>query len=118
ALCAYAWPGNVRELRNVVERIMILESRDVLHLEDLPPEIRSHAAPRPAAGEDGPLFMLPDRGVVLEQVEESLVRQALERAKGNRSRAARLVGVSRDALRYKIRKFKLADDFPAPNGGD
>jgi len=119
ALCAYAWPGNVRELRNVVERIMILESRDVLHLEDLPPEIRSHAAPRPAAAdEDGPLFALPERGVVLEQVEESLVRQALERSKGNRSRAARLVGVSRDALRYKIRKFKLGDEFPAPNGGD
>jgi DNA-binding NtrC family response regulator len=113
ALEAYHWPGNVRELRNVVERVMILESREYLHLEDLPPEIRSFAAAEaPGADEKSP-FALPPQGIVLEEVEESLLRQALERSRGNRTHAARLLGVSRDTLRYKLKKFGLAESFPA-----
>ncbi|MBP7146795.1 MAG: sigma-54-dependent Fis family transcriptional regulator [Acidobacteria bacterium] len=103
ALSTYGWPGNVRELRNVVERIMILESRQWLDDGDLPAEIRGRAG----EGASGAVFQLPAEGLVLEQVEESLVRQALERARGNRTRAARLLGISRDALRYKLKKFEL-----------
>ncbi len=112
ALSAYHWPGNVRELRNVVERVMILESRDLLHLEDLPPEIREYGSAERGEDELVP-FALPPRGVVLEEVEESLIRQALERARGNRTRAARLLGITRDTLRYKLKKFKLAGEYPA-----
>ncbi len=113
ALERYGWPGNVREMRNVVERIMILEPSGTLHLEDLPPEIRGE----PGAGHGTEqAFRLPPEGVVLEQVEETLVRQALARANENRTHAARLLGITRDALRYKLKKFELEDGAAAGNG--
>ncbi|MCU0252942.1 MAG: sigma-54 dependent transcriptional regulator [Acidobacteria bacterium] len=106
ALERYGWPGNVREMRNVVERMMILEPSGVLELEELPPEIRGEAS---AADGVGQTFRLPPEGVVLEEVERALVRQALARAGGNRTHAARLLGVSRDTLRYKLKKFRLTE---------
>jgi two-component system, NtrC family, response regulator AtoC len=111
ALSVYHWPGNIRELRNVIERVMILESRDLLRSEDLPPDIRSHVE-RPSPGET-PAFELPAQGVVLEEIEESLIRQALERVRGNRTRAARLLGITRDTLRYKLKKYKLTAEYPS-----
>ncbi len=102
ALERYGWPGNVREMRNVVERMMILEPSGTLHLEDLPSEIRGEPG---AASEPERAFRLPPGGVELEEVERTLVRQALARADGNRTHAARLLGVSRDTLRYKLKKF-------------
>lgn len=115
ALCAYHWPGNVRELRNVVERLMILESRDTLTVEDLPQEIRGSGRTEGPV-EEPATIALPARGCVLEEVEESLLRQALERARSNRTRAARLLGITRDALRYKLKKYQLETDYPAPAG--
>jgi DNA-binding NtrC family response regulator len=105
-LMAYGWPGNVRELRNVVERAMILENKDLLGLEDLPPELGGPAPAAPSAATESAV-PLPAEGVVLEEVERDLVAQALERTGGNQTRAARLLGISRDALRYKIKKFGL-----------
>ncbi len=107
-LTKYAWPGNVRELRNVLERAMILASGEVLHAEHLPPEIGTGEVERPlhpatpahAAG-----VTLPAEGVSLEEVERDLVRQALEATEGNQVRAARLLGISRDALRNRMKKF-------------
>ncbi len=113
ALERYGWPGNVRELRNVVERIMILEPSGTLHLEDLPPEIRGETGTGQGAEQ---AFRLPPEGVVLEQVEEALVRQALARASDNRTHAARLLGITRDALRYKLKKFELAGAKGAVDG--
>ncbi len=103
-LQAYLWPGNVRELRNVIERAMILESKEFLGVEDLPAEILD--SPGVQAGAACP-FRLPDGGYTLEEIEHEMVQQALEKTSGNQTRAARLLSISRDALRYKMKKFGL-----------
>ncbi len=105
-LTEYEWPGNVRELKNVIERAMILEDKEYLDEMDLPDEIRRVEAQAPSiSATDG--FRLPDAGYPLERMEFELVRQALEKVNGNQTRAARLLSISRDALRYKIKKFNL-----------
>jgi DNA-binding NtrC family response regulator len=109
-LTKYSWPGNVRELRNVLERAMILASGEVLHVEHLPAEIGAvqvapPSLPAPPAHSAG--LTLPAVGVSLEEVERDLVRQALEATEGNQVRAARLLGISRDALRNRMKKFGL-----------
>jgi len=111
----YTWPGNVRELRNVIERVMILEDSDLIGPDWLPRGLIGDeravfskpvaAVPQPA-GVATPSFQLPDEGIDLEQVELSLVRQAMERSGGNQSRAAELLGVSRDQLRYRLKKIE------------
>ncbi len=104
-LTGYPWPGNTRELRNVLERGMILASGDVLHGEHLLPEI----SPLPLEAQPTPPkaapVALPREGLRLEEVERDLVRQALEATEGNQVRAARLLGISRDALRTRMKKF-------------
>jgi len=102
-LVRYDWPGNVRELRNVIERVMILEDTDEVLPGHLPAEI-GRADPAPA---DRSPFQLPSGGVVMEEVERDLVRQALEAAGGNQTRSARLLGLTRDELRYRVKKFGL-----------
>jgi DNA-binding NtrC family response regulator len=107
ALSRYHWPGNVRELRNTLERALILEDENVLtdrFLADL-----ADTAPRPSVASASDIFELPAAGVSLEKVEESLVRQALRLASGNQTKAARLLDISRDALRYKLKKFGLVE---------
>jgi transcriptional regulator with GAF, ATPase, and Fis domain len=106
-LITYPWPGNVRELRNVIERAMILENKPEITLQDLPREIRDRAveAEAPAAAPSG--FHLPETGFSLKKIEQEMVRQALEKSAGNQSRAARLLSISRDTLRYKMKKYGL-----------
>jgi DNA-binding NtrC family response regulator len=105
-LLSYGWPGNVRELRNVVERIVVLESGDMVLPEHLPKEILyrkesgSTAAP-------GPGITLPEGGLSLDEVEKNLILQALEKSGGNKTQAAKLLGVTYDSLRYQIKKFGL-----------
>ncbi len=101
----YAWPGNVRELRNIMERIVILEAQDVIEAAHLPAEIRYGRGARVAGGSP---FVLPEEGVNLEEVERSLLIQAMERTEGNQSAAARLLGISRYALRYRLEKYELS----------
>ena len=103
-LVQYEWPGNVRELRNVIERTMILEDTGDLLPGHLPPEIGGLA---PSAALPAPTFQLPETGVVLEEVEREFVRQALALTQGNQTRAARLLGLTRDELRYRVKKFAL-----------
>jgi DNA-binding NtrC family response regulator len=99
----YRWPGNVRELRTVVERAVILLQGDVIQPSDLPPEIRVASS---ASGGSNPCpFVLPEEGVDLEAVERGLLEQALGRTNGNQSAAARLLGITRYALRYRMEKF-------------
>ena len=99
----YGWPGNVRELRNVLERAVLLATRDEIGAEELG---AIPAGDGTAAG--GPRgISLPEGGVVLEDLERDLIRQALDRAEGNRTRAAALLGLSRDTLRYRIEKHGL-----------
>jgi DNA-binding NtrC family response regulator len=97
-LQSYGWPGNIRELRNAVERAMLLAEGDWLEPADFPLSGRS-AAP---VG-----FELPAHGVDLESLERSLVVQALERCGGNQTRAATLLGMNRDQIRYRIEKYGL-----------
>jgi two-component system response regulator AtoC len=107
-LRAYPWPGNVRELRNAVERAMILGVSEEILPEDLPAEIRAGAAPADARGR----YSLPPEGIKLEDVENDLVRQALERANGNQSAAARFLDISRDQLRYRMERMGLLPPPP------
>ena len=106
ALMRYGWPGNVRELKNALERAVILEEGDELTTDYLPCQLAQPPA-APPAGEVPGGFTLPQGGVSLEHVEESLVRQALGLAGGNQTRAAQLLDISRDALRYKLKKFGI-----------
>lgn len=106
----YNWPGNVRELRNCIERAMILEDGDVITLKYLPRGIVSETGSLPAETVAEPhkagSFILPAEGINLEEVELSLVRQAIERSGGNQTRAAELLGISRDQLRYRLKKLE------------
>ncbi len=112
---AYHWPGNVREMKNVVERAMLLADGGRLTVRSLPAEIREAAASGPPAAvsgegverEEGPVVRLGEGGVDLKQVERQLVEQAIEKAQGNQSRAAELLGITRDQLRYRVQKFGL-----------
>ncbi len=105
-MLAYDWPGNVRELRNAIERAVLLTDGDTIACRDLPAEIRE-GTPTRAEPDSAPA--LPIGGLVLEELERELVRQALDRAHGNRTRAARLLGLNRDQIRYRIAKFHLED---------
>ena len=102
----YAWPGNIRELRNLAERMVILLSGRTLTPENLPAEIRSSASGPNAQSAGG--FRLPAEGIVMEQLEADVIRQALSRTGGNRTRAARLLGISRDTLLYRLKKHSIA----------
>ncbi|OGQ17069.1 MAG: hypothetical protein A2138_05860, partial [Deltaproteobacteria bacterium RBG_16_71_12] len=109
SLLRYPFPGNVRELANVIERAVILCDGDVLtpHDLDLPavaPQ-RGPGAPGESAASTPELFRLPEHGVSLDELEASLVRQALDRTGGNKSRAARLLGLTRATLRYRLEKL-------------
>jgi len=98
----YGWPGNVRELKNVIERAMILGDGEVLLMEHLPIEILGQASKQVGAIEG---IRIPPDGISLEKVEEALVRQALKMTNGNQTKAAKLLDISRDALRYRMQKF-------------
>ncbi len=103
-MVSYRWPGNVRELRNTIERIVVLESTDVILPEHLPKEIIQQPNPAAAFSEE---FVLPDKGIDLEELEKNLTSQALKKTSGNKTAAAKLLGVSYDSLRYQIKKFSL-----------
>lgn len=96
----YQWPGNLRELRNLCERLVILLPGAAVTPNNLPAEIRTAEAPeRNHFG-----FRLPPAGIDLSQLEGEAIRQALDLADGNKSRAARLLGLSRDTFLYRLRK--------------
>jgi DNA-binding NtrC family response regulator len=105
-LVAHPWPGNVRELRNVIERAFILHaSADEIRPEHLPPELRSAQLRRRP---EKIVPAVPEQGIVLEDVEKRLIFEAMERASGNQSKAARLLGITRDTLRYRMKKHNIA----------
>jgi two-component system NtrC family response regulator len=105
-LLAYGWPGNVRELRNAIERAVILADGGVIRSEHLPV-----AAPRtqPAAVEVASSGALPAGGVNLEDIERQLVIKALTQARHNKTRAAKLLGLTRAQLYSRIEKYGLAE---------
>ena len=99
-LQAYGWPGNIRELRNAVERAMLLVEGDRLTADQFPVLTKVSTALTDAVE-------LPPTGIDLEQLERSLVVQALQRSGWNQTKAASLLGLNRDQIRYRIEKFKL-----------
>jgi DNA-binding NtrC family response regulator len=105
-LKAYSWPGNVRELKNLIEHAMILEDGPLIAADALPLDSPITDSDR---GGEVPDLTIPESGTSLERVEESLIRQALTRTGGNQTRAAKLLDISRDALRYKMKKFHLQE---------
>lgn len=113
----YGWPGNVRELRNVVERVVMLRADTrVVHPSDLPPEIRFAAPAAEHADQPAGMtvnttgrwpFLLPPGGIDIAEVETGFIEQALERSSGSIPKAAKLIGMSRHALRYRMQKMGL-----------
>ena len=106
-LMDFHWPGNVRELENIIERAVALSSSAVLDVAD----IRLDISPRSSAA--SPLTNstpFPPPGMTLEQFEDEIIREALRRADGNKSQAARLLGLSRNALRYRLAKLGVPDE--------
>ncbi len=96
SLCAYSWPGNVRELRNVIERAVVLSSTDVITAESLPRQMLGSAAGEQAGADNK-----------IEQMERTMLLDVMRRNGGNVSSAARELGISRDTLRYRIRKYGI-----------
>jgi len=123
-LLAHNWPGNVRELKNSIERAMILEDESVLRPLYMPFAVGDAARSgltafeHSSASGDGvgkqlpsgrvlPRLYIPEEGTSLEEVERAMVELAMRQANGNQTHAARLLDISRDALRYKLKKFDL-----------
>lgn len=100
----YEWAGNVRELRNVIERCLILEDENVITSTYLPSDLfaPNHIKANAATASN---FTLPNSGISLEKMEDSLVQQAIEQCHGNQTHAAKLLGISRDQLRYRLKKL-------------
>jgi len=96
----YRWAGNVRELRNVIERASILEEGELVTNAHLPADLAGDEVPAPT----GSAVILPANGIPLEKVETELALQAMARAGGNLTQAAKLLAISRDQLRYKLKK--------------
>ena len=133
-LLAHSWPGNVRELKNSIERAMILEEEQMLRPAYLPFAVGETARSGITAFEhtstagDGirqlpegrslPRLYIPEQGTSLEEVERTMVELAMRQANGNQTHAARLLDISRDALRYKLKKFGLVpgDEESPPEG--
>jgi transcriptional regulator with GAF, ATPase, and Fis domain len=106
ALNRYAWPGNIRELRNYCERVSILHSGCGVEAGDLPWEMQQEGGGQSANGAAG-LFTLPNEGLDFLQMERDLIGQALRLTNGNKSRAARLLGFTRDTFLYRLKKFSI-----------
>jgi transcriptional regulator with PAS, ATPase and Fis domain len=104
ALSAYPWPGNIRELENTIERIVILAPGVAIGLQDLPSEVRAGVAPTATRTH---ALELPEEGLDLEEVEMDLLRQAMERAGGSATKAAKLVGLTPKTLEARMRRLGL-----------
>ena len=96
----YYWPGNVRELENVMERSMVLSSNATLEQDDIKLDLQPRSRSQPLDN------FLPE-GMTLDSYEQSIIREALKRANGNKSQAARLLGLTRNALRYRLSQMGM-----------
>jgi two-component system response regulator AtoC len=101
-LIQHNWPGNVRELKNIMERAVLFEQDDCLTCNNIS---FSDIIPRPESS--GNSFQITDEGISLFDVEHSLIIQALEKSKYNQTKAAKLLNISRETLKYRMKKFKI-----------
>jgi two-component system response regulator AtoC len=105
ALVEYAWPGNVRELENTIERAMVLADSERIQLGDLPERVREARDPVQMQLASGELSIKKTTRII----EEVLIRRALQKTKGNRTRAAEILEISHRALLYKLKDYKITD---------
>ncbi|MGZ3452010.1 MAG: sigma-54 interaction domain-containing protein, partial [Polyangiales bacterium] len=105
ALIDYSWPGNVRELENTIERAMVLADSGSLHVQDLPERVREARDPVQMQLASGELSIKKTTRII----EEVLIRRALQKTKGNRTRAAEILEISHRALLYKLKDYKITD---------
>ena len=108
-LMNFHWPGNVRELDNIVERSATFATGSCIEAGDIHLDTHSNRSNIPSDG------FLPS-GMTLDQWEDELIREALRRTGGNKSQAARLLGLSRNALRYRLSKIGVVDDSDETSG--
>jgi two-component system NtrC family response regulator len=101
-LTAYGWPGNVRELENVIERASVLKRGALITLDELPEKLKKEKP-----GVEDIILNLPEQGISLEDLEKSLIIKALDKHKGNQTRAAEYLGITRPTLIYRMEKFGL-----------
>ncbi len=102
AIKAYGWPGNVRELENVIERASVLKRGDVITLADFPDKMKKEKA-----GVENIILNLPEEGIGLEDLERNLIIKALEKHRGNQTRAAEYLGITRPTLIYRMEKYGI-----------
>jgi two-component system NtrC family response regulator len=101
-LTAYGWPGNVRELENVIQRATVLKRGEMITAADLPEKLI-----KGKASVEHIILNLPDEGISLEDLEKNLIIKALEKHKGNQTRAAEYLGITRPTLIYRMEKFGI-----------
>jgi DNA-binding NtrC family response regulator len=102
----YNWPGNVRELRNVIERATILETTDYIRINSLPGEIRKSKTAADVRNVEE-WFYIPEDGFKLDDIERMIIQKTLQFTKNNQTKAAKVMGVNRDKLRYKLKKYNM-----------
>ncbi len=109
-LMRHDWPGNVRELENCIERIMVMGDGDIIKVSDLPEPIRRKSS---EGMTDEIVDEIPPDGILLDQVERDLIIKALKQTKGNQTEAAKILGISRRTLQYRVhKKYKISpSDF-------
>ncbi len=105
-LVGFPWPGNVRQLENVIERSVLLSQGGRLEASDIKLDALAGRAASAAAPAGGPVPFVPD-GMTLDEFEQSILREALRRAAGNKSQAARMLGLTRNALRYRLTQMGI-----------
>jgi DNA-binding NtrC family response regulator len=109
----YAWPGNVRQLESAIERALLLAEGDEITVEDLPVEIRATVQSETTGG-----FKLPVEGISFEELERSLLIQAMEQTGWNITRAAKLLGLSFRTMQYRLDKFEIKRPNRVKGGGE
>ncbi|HQX54916.1 MAG TPA: sigma-54 dependent transcriptional regulator, partial [Pyrinomonadaceae bacterium] len=114
----YSYPGNVRQLESAIERAILLCENDTITNDDLPPEMFSDRGGHRSTSASGEPFVLPAEGVNWEDVERSLIMQAMERTDNNITKSAKLLGLTFRTLQYRLEKFGAKKDEDAGTGDD
>lgn len=115
----YTYPGNVRQTEFAIERAILLCENDTITNDDLPPEMFTDRGGRiqaTSAGSGSGLFILPPQGVNWEDVERSLIMQAMERTDNNITKSAKLLGLTFRTLQYRLEKFGVKKDDDSGTG--